>query len=232
MPPYARYLNGSSDYLTRSDLCGISAYPFTVAGWMRPKTGITGDIVIWSQSDTAVTHTQHNSIVLTVSTARIAVVSRDGATVPNASPTNTCTLDRWNHFCCSYDTSSRICTLNGGTPAEVVTTLAFQGSLDNTVFGARVALTTYRYFLGDMGECAIWSVVLTQQEKSALAKGANPLLIRPSAIVGYWPCGIGSPEPSRHKNNYSLSLAGSPTVSLSGPPVESYVRRFWNTGVI
>ena len=40
---------------------------------------------------------------------------------------------------------------------------------------------------GDLAEAAVWSVQLTADEHAAYANGANPLTIRPDALVFYAP---------------------------------------------
>lgn len=51
----------------------------------------------------------------------------------------------------------------------------------------KIGDTFWSPYAGDLAEFANWSVVLTADEIASLAKRASPLLIRPSALVGYTP---------------------------------------------
>jgi hypothetical protein len=96
-------------------------------------------------------------------------------------------------------------------PLGAVSTINF-----NFVMGNQNATTaSHDGYLADVG---YWSsVILTAAEISALAKGARPNTIRPTALKGYWPLdGLQSPEEdiSTFKNNGTLTG----TQPAFGPP--------------
>jgi hypothetical protein len=66
-------------------------------------------------------------------------------------------------------------------------------------------------FVGDLAEWAVWLAALDAAEMAALAKGVSPLLIRPAALVAYWPIhGSASPEPDWWRNGLGGTLTGTP----------------------
>ena len=67
-------------------------------------------------------------------------------------------------------------------------------------------------FSGYMAHAAIWSAALTEEEIVSLLKGANPLMVQPGALNGYWPLDdYGSSGEARDysKYNNTLTMAGS-----------------------
>jgi hypothetical protein len=78
-----------------------------------------------------------------------------------------------------------------------------------------------RYYAGQMAELAVWNVKLTAAEMAALAKGARPNTIRPSALKAWWPLGgIQSPEPDLSGLANNGTLTG--TNPAFGPPVMQF----------
>lgn len=73
-------------------------------------------------------------------------------------------------------------------------------------------------FDGLLSDIAMWSVALGANEISALARGCQPYLIRPSSLVAYWPMwGLASPEPDLSGKKNSITLANSPSRSNQAP---------------
>lgn len=71
---------------------------------------------------------------------------------------------------------------------------------------------------GLLADVAIWNVDLTAGEINALASGMPPYLIRPSALIGYWPMwGLASPEPDLSGNKRNITLANAPPRANHAP---------------
>lgn len=80
-------------------------------------------------------------------------------------------------------------------------------------------------FTGNIADCGLWNVTLTAAEIAALNRGARPLQIRPSALVGYWPLtGLQSPEPDLSGNKNNGTLTG--TTPAFGPPIAQFTPRW------
>ena len=80
--------------------------------------------------------------------------------------------------------------------------------------------TTLQYADGDIAEVAIWNVALTGAEMAALAAGAPPGTVSPSALVFYAPIyGTQSPEKDLISAN-NLTVTGA-TASSAYPPINA-----------
>ena len=85
---------------------------------------------------------------------------------------------------------------------------------------------------GGIAEVAAYAAELTAGEIAALAAGFSPLLVRPSALVGYWPLG-GPYDPT------TIDPVGSNTLTANGgasaeahPPKIFYPTAPWSFGVV
>lgn len=106
--------------------------------------------------------------------------------------------------------ASRIAYYNGLAATEETTsrtptlpdTVSIGGHLYNTS-------TIARTWDGDVAEAAIYNVGLTAAEVAMLAAGYSPLMVRPEALVAYWPLvGRNSPE-TDIVGKYDLTLTGT-----------------------
>lgn len=78
---------------------------------------------------------------------------------------------------------------------------------------------------GRVADAALWNVVLSDTEIKALALGARPINIRPTALIGWWPLdGLQSPEPDLSGLANNGVLTG--TTLAAGPPVMMFTPRW------
>lgn len=209
------FSSASSQALTRSNAV-ISAYPFTVAAWARATTVASLQEVI---SIGANTGANQNEVSIGFSAtgaprARVATAGTERIATAGAAPSN----GAWCHICGVFTNStSRDCYLNAANKGSNTSSVNLSGSLDRMALGRRELDTPSNYLTGAIAEAAIWSVALDIDEITALAKGVCPLLIRPTALLAYWPLfGNDSPEPDRWRNSYALTLVNTPTKSTDG----------------
>ena len=132
------------------------------------------------------------------------------------------TAGSWQHATAVFASStSRKAYVNGGNAGTDTTDKTTGTTATRTMFGS-----SYRYdnpFDGDIAEAAVWNVELTADEIASLSKGVSPLLIRPGALVAYWPMiGRYSPEIDR-KSGIALTIYNGASTS-DHPPV-IYPRR-------
>jgi hypothetical protein len=84
---------------------------------------------------------------------------------------------------------------------------------------------------GKMADFTIWNVVLSALEITALANGARPYTIRPSALLCWLPLdGLASPEPDLSGNAKNGTITGTITLAF-GPPFAPFTPR-WPLGGI
>lgn len=112
------------------------------------------------------------------------------------------------------NSSARTIYLNGGN--KVTNTSSVNtGSLGNVYIGARWNTSAGVFFTGDLAECAVWSVALTDAEIASLGKGFKPYRIRPQSLVFYAPL-IRNIQDTKGgltiTNNNSATVAAHPRV--------------------
>jgi hypothetical protein len=83
--------------------------------------------------------------------------------------------------------------------------------VSQTQIGARMAGATFAN--GTIAEVGVWNVALAAADFLALSKGISPLLVRPDALVAYWPLiGHASPEIDLRGRN-ELTVTGATQVA-------------------
>lgn len=123
------------------------------------------------------------------------------------------TANTWHHACGVVNSAtSRTVYLNGGSSGNDTNNKAVHSfTLNNTHLGGfRVGATTFSPLNGSIAEVAVWSVALSAAEVGMLAKGFAPPLVRPDALVAYWPIfgRMASPEQDRW-GNFHMTINGT-----------------------
>ena len=128
-----------------------------------------------------------------------------------SSGVTTVNTGTWYHACGVFTSdTSRDAFLNGGEKGSDTGSRS-PSSPDQFRIGARSYQAAANYFDGSIAEAGIWNVALSDEEVAQLGLGYSPLMIRPSALVGYWPMlGNNSPELDR-KGSTSFTWTNSPT---------------------
>lgn len=214
----ARAFNGTTQYLTFATPV-ITAYPFTMACWFK-SSDLANDQCLMCLSDTAGT-TNYWFLYAAGSAVGDPVSFRTNADTA-AATTVGYQANTWHHavVVCTSATLREV-YIDGGSKGQA-TTNATPAGLDNTTIGVRTRTTNDGFMNGSVAEAAVWNVALTATEIAQLAAGINPMAIRPTAIVSYWPLGGNtSPEPDL-VGSAAMTLTASPT-SDSHPPKASGV---------
>jgi hypothetical protein len=185
-----RFVSGSSEYLSNATLCSITDYPFTLSCWFREEGGGTRGLVYLV--DTA-SGNYHQGLDLRTSGGNTvnAASKKAGPAEVKAVTTTNWSTNTWHHACGVFAANNdRRAFLDGGGKGTNTGNVSFEAGLDSTYIGARRSNgTTSFYMQGRICETAIWNIALTDTEVAALGAGACPLLIRPDALVAYWPIG-------------------------------------------
>ena len=126
----------------------------------------------------------------------------------------------WTHLCGTIETNnagtlyangSSVATGSGGYVSDIA-------SADKVYIGATAVTSSFsgvdanEYTDGLIAEVGLWDELLTTDEISALAAGFSPALIRPSALLGYWPLG----GPYDGATTYTDLAAGNSLTAESG----------------
>ncbi len=100
--------------------------------------------------------------------------------------------------------------INGTGTTGPVSTSGTPSGVDQTSVGAYEAGGgVFGALNGLVAEAAVWNVALTAADVASLATGVSPMLVRPDALVAYWPLwGAHSPEADL-KGTRALVMVGS-----------------------
>lgn len=138
-----------------------------------------------------------------------STIVTSGGTVP---------VDTWTSVGVSFASASRGRTYLDGTQTEAgsgTTIGSGMGSDANFEIG-RAASAVYSD--AKIAHFAVWNAELTQGEFDALAAGAHPLTVRPSALVSYWPLNSDAPTVDDTWFKRALTSVGSPTAYTADEP--------------
>lgn len=211
------FVAASSQNLLTTASSVVTAYPFTFACWAR-ATDVTGGGAfqnVMACGDNGATNNAEVVLGFTTTGAIRAVIA-NGGSVGSATTGVAATNATWAHLAGVFtNATSRDVYLNGGNKASDTTNLAFP-AVNRFAFSFRPVSGGANYLTGAIAEAAAWSVALDAAEIAALAKGVCPTLIRPTALLAYWPLfGNNSPELDRWRNSYSMTVTGA-TKSTDG----------------
>ena len=212
----------------RADTCGITAYPFSFAGWVW-TTAITNQVWLGFGDTDAVpaaygylrdpADSDSGAYRRSLSPATAAA---DGTTTQYAG-------GKWEHVTVVFTSNTSMTMyLDGGGATTNTTSVTFDAGLDNTCLGAVHNDSSYvSIFAGYVAEMAIWDIALDTADVTSLAAGTYPNQIRPDNCKAYWDCTdygdgvvIGASDPIADSvGSYTLvrNVGGAATGSSKHP---------------
>lgn len=180
-------VSASSQYLgASSSPISSNSSPFTFAGRFK-LTSTSGLKAIGSIGDSG--SSTNRCLVYTENAGTaIYLFSQTGSgTFGQATKTTTVSAGTWYSFAAIERRLSRDIYLNGSAGTVDNTNLTIS-SLSGIYAGAsRTGGGFNLYSDSTIADYGLWNVELTADELASLSAGVSPLLIRPSALVGYWP---------------------------------------------
>jgi hypothetical protein len=176
----------SSEYL-RVDSSPVTNTPFTMACWFY-STDITveqGLMQLW----TSVAAGRYHSL------SAAGADSGDPINVytwlnPASGLAQTSTgfsANTWHHACGVWASATDRRAFIDGSSKGTDTTSVDPGTLNRTNIASLDWTGPGSYLAGRLCEAAIWNIALSDAEVAVLATGAPPPLVRPDALVRYWP---------------------------------------------
>lgn len=210
---------GADEYFEKTAISTfpVTAYPITMA--CRFKTaGVTTDTanILFSMQDVSASAEYfrlHINDAATVEKFGFIVRNAAGFTVEDGD--TTLSTGTWYHGLGVFRSATdRQLYLDGASDSAVFTTSrTFPINLDGISIGMlRDVSPSEALEDSDVAEVALWNVELSAGEIAALGSGVAANIIRPSALVGYWPLfgdTTGEPDLSGSINN--LTVASTPT---------------------
>lgn len=184
----------------------VTAVPLTLACWWQPVSATVANPIFGiSNSGGDAFYLSQNS------SSKILATTTHPSILASATTSTSVTAGAWCHVCGSFTSStSRAAYLNGGGKGTNGTVQTPSGLTQIEVGHTTVSGGSYAN--GNIAECAIWNIVLTDNDVADLANGIPAWMIRPDALVFYAPLLHGySPEIELIGAN-NLTLTNSPTV--------------------
>ena len=224
--------DASSQGLTITSSLGGIQNPLTMAIWFNADQ-TAADTVAMSLSSTGGATGSYRIIIAGGSAGDPVRVSKvnDAGSAAQADSTTGYSTGVWHHACGVFTSNtSRTAYIDGGSSATNTTNIT-----NPTPDAFRIGYQQHSgaasaYFSGMLAHAAIWNVALTAAEVASLAKGIDPRLIRPDALIAYWPL-IGRTSPEIDiVGKFDLTLTGTPTAA-DGPRIfMPRRRRIWVPG--
>lgn len=117
---------------------------------------------------------------------KVGVITKDGSTFSGNLSALTAATGQWHHYGLEIPTPTTVCTVRvNGTQSAGLSNNVTPSGVNIFGIGCAVGSTKQQPWDGAIAEVAGWNVLLTSAEWAALAKGIDPRLIRPGALVFY-----------------------------------------------
>ena len=203
--------SGTDDYLNKSVaiFSGLT-YPLAFSAWVRPDDK-GAQYAVASDSGSGAS----KQIRIGAGSAGKFIMGMRGANAQSPSAHYDNSNTTWFHLVGAFIANNDQKLYVNGTLDQTNTTLAdisdFADS-DEFYIGTGIMSGTDlagRSWEGGIAEVAAYAADLSAGEIAALAKGFSPLMVRPSALVGYWPLG-GPYAPT------TIDPVGSNTLTANG----------------
>lgn len=213
--------SGSSQYAFTASPA-LTDQPFTLAGWFKAESLAAYDFMgLYDTAAAAVNFMSCNRL----GANQLRATTNAAGTASSAVQAADLTVGVWAHMLAHFGPTTgtdRAVTKDGATFTTNTTNRAAAG-MDTIAIGAEKDATPSGFFDGLVACVTVWNVQLVQGEALALARGAHPFMVRPSAIRHFWPLFRDGSDWGRA--NAPLTLNGSPSFSGDSPPVAKWPGR-------
>src|SRR3990167_1128281 len=201
------FASASSQYL-QVDVGILTVYPITMACWFRSNDVTANHGLMWLGDKDVAAH--YHALEINAGFDDVIASSRAGGGPVEAISSTSYTANTWHHACAVFTSATdRAAFLDGAGKGTNATDITPAG-IDRFAIGRFADSSPVNYMDGRIAECAIWNVGLSDQEVSNLATGRVPAFrIRPDALKGYWPIGLGSPETDLSGALNNLTVTGA-----------------------
>jgi len=206
----ARSFNGSSDYVSLGTSTGlVPASHVTVAAFVK-SSSLSGDHAILQRWGAGA---DSNWIYLleTTGTNVLFAIREVTSSYGIATGTTALSTGSWIHLAGTYDGSNVKAWINGTADATAPLTGGLNTSSNIATEIGRESDAT-KYFSGTIAEACVFNAALSSAQLKGLAAGANPFLVAPGTVIGYWPLWGNSPEPDYSGNRRSGTVTGTTIV--------------------
>lgn len=167
--------------------------PITLALWLNVDEDTNGHSRAMSVTDISDSNRRITiAYEMTNPEPNLRLNSHDGSTnvVIDHLETNENLIGKWHHLCATDVGTGRELFFDGASEGTNATSLGSMSGLDTATLGAKTnSGGTGDFWSGSLLWPAIWDVALSDANILALALGWHPTLIRPDALIAFWPLG-------------------------------------------
>ena len=147
-----------------------------------------------------------------------------GAVAVKVTPVVALSADTWYPIGCSYDGVDVIGYVNSVTATAAASPLSTASNPVAAAFAHGGGTTGFDD--GTIAECAVWSAALSAADFAMLARGVCPLLVRPDALLLYWPL----IRPLTAPKGPAPTQAGTVTVAAGSSTIPAHPKMIYPTG--
>lgn len=216
----ARHFDGSTGYLEPSATIIPAGTAYTVAAWIYPDT-TPANQAIFTQRYKDSSQTITFQLDLVSSNCRMLI--RDSAGLVNEASSTDAPLSTtaWQSVV-GTRSGDLVTVYHNGTSKDTDSTNTM-GSFTSPSSGISIGAifagvsSASVFFDGRIAECAIWDIVLSQNDIDAYSAGVSALLIRRDKLLFYEPIVGVSPEPDFTENGITSTVNGTATKANHAP---------------
>lgn len=201
---------GGTKYLSVSGTPPVTAPPFTAGLWFKAPNITAAHPLFYIGNSVSTSDFFAIAAQGTLAGDPVSIRTHSGGALDQCNTSTGFSANTWHHACGVWaSTTSRFAYLDAG---GVVETTAPKAPSGPDLMGIGATLDASPNF-GEaiIAEVGLWDVALTAADVAMLAKGVSPLLVRPDALVAYWPL-LRNSDPSVDRvGGYSMAWTGGPT---------------------
>ena len=217
-------------YLTSAVL---SAHPLTIAFWgyFDAVSRVHNAVCIADSSDLS-----YFAVGIQNTDAVYAALDGPVGGQQIAYSTADISINTWHHICGVFtDSNNRAAFIDGGNKGTDTGESGEPTGLDNTTIGVFNAGILYGHVSGRIAEVAFWNIALSDSEVAQVALGVCPLMVRPDALVAYYPLGGIYGVNSGNAADGDIDIVGGYHMDPQNTPsVADHPTQLWypNSGIV
>lgn len=211
--------NAQSEYLRYAG-APVTAMPLTMACWFYSDDNAAAQAFVTLSLASNPNHYYSIGAFGNVAGDPVRASIRDGGTARAASTSNAYAINKWQHACGVFtSTTSRDAYLNGNGKGSNTNTVNPTAPDRMTIGGDGVSPTPTWLMSGGICEIGIWNVALTDAEILSLYQRARPFDIRPNNLVAYIP--LWRDEDKDFVGGLTITAYNTPSIMDHAPLVWS-----------
>jgi len=202
----ARDFDGTDDQIDVGNW-NVTGQAITFGGWFFPESFNNGKRII----SKALTQTDSDIIFMLSEvnpTPNIRARIKVNAITTTVIGTTTLIANQWHHGVGRYDGSNVSVWLDGVNETETARTGDLETASHDIFIGRNPGSDTDEWD-GRLAEIFVANRAYTDNEILAVARGLPPIRLGNPSLVGYWPLGLGSPEPDLSGQGRNGTVTGA-----------------------